>query len=83
MRLLQSLTRGLEALDFLRASPAPARLTDVAAALGVEKSNAAHLLKTLVASGYATQDEQRRYAAADHMAGAAPGRSVRSKRSSR
>jgi len=64
MRLLQSLTRGLDTLDYLRASAVPARLTDVAAALGVDKSNAAHLLKTLLAAGYAVQNEQRRYLAA-------------------
>ena len=63
MRLLQSLTRGLEALDFLRSNTGPVRLTELAAALGVDKSNAAHVLKTLVAAGYAEQDERRRYAA--------------------
>ena len=63
MRLLQSLTRGLEALDYLRANTEPVRLTEVAATLGVDKSNAAHVLKTLVAAGYAQQDERRRYAA--------------------
>ena len=52
MRLLQSLTRGLEALDYLRANTEPVRLTEVAAALGVDKLNAAHVLKTLVAAGY-------------------------------
>lgn len=61
MRLLQSLTRGLAALDFLKEKAEPVRLTDIAAALGVEKSNASHILKTLVASGYATQDSSRRY----------------------
>lgn len=61
MRLLQSLTRGLETLDFMRRQDAPARLTDVASALGVEKSNATHILKTLVAAGYAEQDAARRY----------------------
>lgn len=63
MRLLQSLTRGLEAMDYLVKTGQPARLTDVAEALGVDKSNAAHVLKTLVASGYAVQEESRRYAA--------------------
>ena len=63
MRLLQSLTRGLETLDYLRANAGPVRLTEVAAALGVDKSNAAHLLKTLVAAGYAGQDDRRRYVA--------------------
>lgn len=61
MRLLQSLTRGLEALDYLHDKGDAARLTDVAEALGVEKSNASHILKTLVASGFAEQDTSRRY----------------------
>ncbi|MBP1884556.1 IclR family transcriptional regulator [Sinorhizobium mexicanum] len=68
MRLLQSLTRGLEALDFLAANREPARLTDVAEALGVDKSNASHLMKTLVAAGYATQDSARRYQPTDKIA---------------
>jgi DNA-binding IclR family transcriptional regulator len=68
MRLLQSLTRGLEALDFLAASREPVRLTDVAEALGVDKSNASHLMKTLVASGYAVQDSARRYQPTDKIA---------------
>ncbi len=72
MRLLQSLTRGLKALDYLRASPEAARLTEVAAALGVDKSNAAHVLKTLVAAGYAEQDERRRYAVTPKAAPARP-----------
>ena len=63
MRLLQSLSRGLEALDYLRANAEPVRLTEVAATLGVDKSNAAHVLKTLVAAGYAGQDDRRRYVA--------------------
>ena len=61
MRLLQSLSRGLEALDYIATRNEPVRLTDVADALGVDKSNASHLMKTLVASGYATQDTSRRY----------------------
>lgn len=67
MRLLQSLTRGLEALDFLAASREPVRLTDIAEALGVDKSNASHLVKTLVAAGYATQDSARRYLPTDKI----------------
>ena len=63
MRLLQSLNRGLEALDYLTAQTEPARLTDIAAHLDVDKSNASHLLRTLVAAGYATQTENRRYRA--------------------
>ena len=41
--------------------------------LGIDKSNAAHLLKTLVASGYAVQDDSRRYMASAKLA--APARS--------
>jgi len=71
MRLLQSLSRGLEALSYMSAQPGPVRLTDVAEALGVDKSNAAHLLKTLVAMGYAVQDDSRRYRPSDKLAGRA------------
>ncbi len=67
MRLLQSLTRGLKALDFLAENGKAVRLTDVAEALGVEKSNASHVLKTLVATGYAAQDDSRRYHATDRL----------------
>ena len=67
MRLLQSLSRGLRALDYLGERAAPVRLTDVAHALGVEKSNASHILKTLVAAGYAEQDGGRRYRATDKI----------------
>jgi DNA-binding IclR family transcriptional regulator len=65
VRLLQSLTRGLQALDFLKQSGGSARLTDIARALGVEKPNASHVLKTLVAAGYAAQDDSRRYLLTD------------------
>jgi len=71
MRLLQSLSRGLEALNYMTAHPGPVRLTDVAEALGVDKSNAAHLLKTLVAMGYAEQDDGRRYQPSGKLAGRA------------
>jgi DNA-binding IclR family transcriptional regulator len=71
MRLLQSLSRGLEALTYMTGQPSPVRLTDVAEALGIDKSNAAHLLKTLVAMDYAVQDDSRRYMASARLAGAA------------
>ena len=71
MRLLQSLTRGLAALDVLTARAEPVRLTDLAEALAVDKSNAAHVLKTLVAAGYAVQDGNRRYMASAKLAGPA------------
>ena len=63
MRLLQSLTRGLKALDILREADAPLRLTHIAELLDVDKSNASHILKTLVAAGYASQNLSRRYSA--------------------
>ena len=73
MRLLQSLSRGLEALDLMASRAAPMRLTDLAEALGVDKSNATHLLKTLVATGYAIQDDSRRYTASAKVAGTVSG----------
>lgn len=63
MRLLQSLNRGLEALDYLTARSEPSRLTDIALHLDVDKSNASHVLRTLVAAGYAEQTDNRRYKA--------------------
>ncbi len=72
MRLLQSLSRGLEALDLMASRAEPMRLTDLAEALGVDKSNATHVLKTLVAAGYAVQNDNRRYTASAKVAGAAP-----------
>lgn len=69
MRLLKSLARGLDALDYLVAQAKPVKLTDVAIALGVDKSNASHLLRTLVASGYAEQVEGRRYQASSKISG--------------
>ena len=61
MQVLKSLTRGLQALDILETASGSVRLTDMASSLGVEKSNASHILKTLVAMGYAEQDASRRY----------------------
>lgn len=63
MRLLQSLNRGLETLDYLTQQSEPSRLTDIATHLNVDKSNASHLLRTLVAAGYAEQVDGRRYSA--------------------
>jgi DNA-binding IclR family transcriptional regulator len=68
MRLLKSLARGLEALDYLVAQGGPVKLTDLAAALDVDKSNASHMLRTLVAGGYADQVEGRRYQASAKVA---------------
>jgi len=61
MRLLKSLTRGLKTIDYLVERGEPARLTDIAAHLGVDKSNASHLMRTLMAAGYAHRSADRRY----------------------
>jgi DNA-binding IclR family transcriptional regulator len=68
MRLLKSLNRGLEALDYLASRHEAVRLTDVAAHLAVDKSNASHILRTLVAAGYAAQVDGRRYGLGPKMA---------------
>lgn len=67
MRLLQSLSRGLAALDYMVARNEPVRLTDLAAHLEVDKSNASHLLRTLVACNYAEQVDGRRYRVTSRM----------------
>ncbi len=69
MRVLQSLSRGLRTLDLLREAGEPLRLTHIADELGVRKSNASHVLKTLVAAGWAIQDSTRRYAPAARCGG--------------
>ncbi len=61
MRVLQSLMRGLNALDYLRQANAPVRLTDISTHLDVDKSNASHLMRTLIAAGYAQQADGRKY----------------------
>ncbi len=61
VRVLKSLMRGLRALDILETADGAVRLTDIASMLGVRKSNASHILKTLVAMGYCEQDSSRRY----------------------
>lgn len=63
MSVLQSLTRGLRALDFMVDQGSAVRLTDVAEALEISKPNASHLLKALVNAGYAEQDPSRHYRA--------------------
>lgn len=63
MKVLQSLTRGLRALDFMAEQGTAVRLSDVADTLDVSRPNASHLLKALVAAGYAEKDSNRRYRA--------------------
>ena len=78
MRLLKSLTRGLDTMDLLVSASTPLRLTDVAAQLGVDKSNASHILRTLVAAGYSEQVDGRRYGPGPKLAGLKPSRARRS-----
>lgn len=61
MRVLKSLMRGLRALDHMAACTDGVRLTDLAVMLGVDKSNASHIVRTLEAAGYVVQDETKRY----------------------
>lgn len=67
MRLLKSLTRGLATLDYLASKSEAVRLTDVAGHLGVDKSNASHILRTLVAAGYGQQPDGKRYSLGPKM----------------
>ena len=67
MKLLQSLTRGLRALDYMAEQGSAVRLTDVADALEVSKPNASHLLTALVAAGYAERDGNRLYRASSKI----------------
>lgn len=54
----QTLSRGLRALEVLCAAPDPMRITDVAAELGVHRSIAYRLLRTLEAHGLAIRSER-------------------------
>lgn len=67
MRVLKSVARALDGLDFLVAQQKPVRLTDVAVQLQVDKSNASHILRTLVACGYAQQVDGRQYQASSKV----------------
>ncbi len=60
--------RGLGALDLIIESKQGLRLTDLAAKLDVDKSNASHLVRTLQTCGYAKQGENRRYYAGEKIA---------------
>jgi IclR family acetate operon transcriptional repressor len=57
---MKSLAKGLRALDCLRERNG-VRTTDVAALLDIDKGLASRMLQTLVVSGYARQDERRRF----------------------
>lgn len=58
----RSFLRGLQVMEALASAGAPMRLTDVVAAVGLDKATTLRLLNTLRAAGYVTQDgEQGRY----------------------
>ena len=57
---MKSLAKGLKALDCLREMDG-ARTTDVATVLDIDKGLASRMLQTLVISGYARQDERKRF----------------------
>ena len=52
-----TLAKGLAVLDWLARQPKGARVSDVAAAFGLARSNAHRTLRTLVGCGFAQQDE--------------------------
>lgn len=60
----KTLLKGLQVLEFVAEADGPSRITDIAAALGITKSNAHRVLKTLEHAGYLRQDPRsREYAA--------------------
>lgn len=62
MTEIQSLARGLKALDLLAESEDGLGITEIARQLEVDKSSASRLMQTLAGYGYAEQDgETRRY----------------------
>ncbi|MFZ9449692.1 MAG: helix-turn-helix domain-containing protein, partial [Alphaproteobacteria bacterium] len=61
---VKSAARVLEILEFLTRGDAPATLADVVAELGLPKSSAHALMRTLMLRGYVERDEAERYALA-------------------
>lgn len=62
MSEIQSLARGLKIMEMLAASIDAVSVTELADALGIDKSSASRLVQTLTNHGYAEQDPQsRRY----------------------
>lgn len=62
--MIQSVQRAMHILDLLAAAAAngqPMALSEVAGVVGLAPNTTHNLLKTLVASGYAAQDADRRY----------------------
>lgn len=62
MSEIQSVARGLKIMEMLAASTDTVSVTELADALGIDKSSASRLVQTLANHGYAEQDPQsRRY----------------------
>lgn len=61
MQLLKSLSKGLKVIELLSDSKSPQRLTDISNKLESKKSNTSHILKSLMAAGYVSQDSSRHY----------------------
>ncbi len=61
MDALTSLDKAIDVLEHLHDAGAPRGITEIANALGVPKSSAHRLLKTLVRRGFAEQDAAGRY----------------------
>ncbi|MDR3496611.1 MAG: IclR family transcriptional regulator [Ancalomicrobiaceae bacterium] len=59
MRVVQTLLRGLEVLDFVAEAGQPVRNLDVAERFGIDKANASRLLLTLTDAGYVTRSGSR------------------------
>ena len=55
-RLDSTLAKGLGVIEWLARQPGESRVTDVARALGLARSNAHRTLQTLVACGWAVQN---------------------------
>ncbi|ORE94269.1 transcriptional regulator [Stappia sp. 22II-S9-Z10] len=62
-RVDSTLTKGLQILEVLAASPRPLGITEIAAQLAMNKSSVHRLVKTLCKMNYAAQDPDRTYRA--------------------
>lgn len=70
LRTNRSFLRGLQVMEALAASPAPMRLTDIVAAVALDKATTLRLLNTLRVAGYVSQDgDQGRYALTERVWG--------------
>jgi DNA-binding IclR family transcriptional regulator len=61
VKVIGSLDRGLQILDMLESASEPLGVTEIALALGVDKSTAYRLLSTMLARGYVEQLDTKKY----------------------